>query len=331
MFGAYEEGTQNIIDATDADKKKKYICPECGSKVAFKPGHGFKKRHFACLGGDVCDGARHDGPSQWHTDHQYNIKNAKSGVNIEVIFKSEYKKRADQLLPSGYVVEYQKSPINPDERERREYVYAAATGKPLIWFIHDDLTITKTFTLGGRLGKNNPLSIVFRERKGGNIINAGIGKYEIDITKEEWVNIIVNNPYINIEKFIVRRAIHNGLKRIRTLNISLAWNEYGWFEDKLRRMELQQQLKEEPLKEIRIQIERKRYQWACGFVRWIPYSEPSIYEENRLYPENPTRFSKPTRKVFDIIDVYEKDRLEREALKGKRLGQPGYVKYCKTS
>jgi competence protein CoiA len=104
-----------------ATPKARAQCPDCGEPVIAKCGD-IVTWHWAHLAGGECD-AWAEGETEWHREWKSRFK------NVEVtIRRGDEWHRADAVTESGWVVEFQHSPISPREIQEREKFY-----RRMIW------------------------------------------------------------------------------------------------------------------------------------------------------------------------------------------------------
>lgn len=110
----------------EAEPGLRALCPGCGSEVIAKCGE-FKIWHWAHIGKRNCD---HwwEPETPWHR----NWKNKFPKEMREVRCKAESGEAhiADIRNPAGLVIEFQHSPIKPDERRSREAYY-----RNMVWVV----------------------------------------------------------------------------------------------------------------------------------------------------------------------------------------------------
>jgi competence protein CoiA len=98
-------------------------CPACQEKMIAKCGE-IKIWHWAHINGTDCDDW-HEPMTQWHLDWQNEFS---FDLQEVVISRGENTHRADVKLSGGVVLEFQHSPINPDDIKARELFY-----QKMIW------------------------------------------------------------------------------------------------------------------------------------------------------------------------------------------------------
>lgn len=180
MITAYKEGTKDLIFPT---RGMKGICPYCEKPLVTKCGF-IKLHHFAHKPGAECVSNKyHDGISDWHIEWQYMIDYPMPGVNVEVpLNNKEYQKRADLVTPSGYIIEFQKSPLPLEERLLREKHY-----QNMIWVVHEDLFRSRIWKEG--IGDKPVLFDI-----SGYLWSKNEG---FSIKKDKFIQSVINGPFFN--------------------------------------------------------------------------------------------------------------------------------------
>jgi competence protein CoiA len=118
-----------IILATEADKGKSYLCPECGGPLRARGGD-VRKRHFFHLAATNC---RQNSKSLAHLMTQIHLQKKLPGSKLEVPIG---RRIADLYWPQGKLVyEVQCSPILGSELLARNSDYGAL-GIRVIWIFH---------------------------------------------------------------------------------------------------------------------------------------------------------------------------------------------------
>ena len=104
---------------TEASKGANGICPYCGSKLVAKCGE-IKINHWAHIGNRNCD-PWWENETDWHRSWKGKFPNDWQ----EVIHRSDSGEKhiADIKTESGWVIEFQHSFLNPEERRSRIAFY----------------------------------------------------------------------------------------------------------------------------------------------------------------------------------------------------------------
>lgn len=129
-----------------AKPETKGLCPHCQSIVIAKCGE-IKIWHFAHVVNQDCD-LWHEGETAWHIEWKDNFPK-------EMIEKTIGIHRADLLTPSGFVIEFQHSPLEPKAIRAREDFY-----KKMIWVV-DASTFADNITLYERTGAEDMPTVQF--------------------------------------------------------------------------------------------------------------------------------------------------------------------------
>lgn len=111
----------------EATKGAKGTCPVCGSELIAKCGPD-RMNHWAHKGTRNCD-PWWENETEWHRAWKSNFPSDWQEV-IHTDKKTGEKHIADVCTPSGFVIEFQHSFLNAEERTKREQFY-----KNLIWVI----------------------------------------------------------------------------------------------------------------------------------------------------------------------------------------------------
>ncbi|MBR7182112.1 MAG: hypothetical protein IKD28_04945 [Clostridia bacterium] len=128
MFIAFDElGKRTHIK--DAKPTSVYFCPVCGDILCIRALNSLAvKQHFSHKRGSKClDNWRHD-MSEWHINWQEQFPEEYREI---VITKNGIKHRADILIQNT-VIEFQHSPISPEEFEERNFFYGNC-GYNVVW------------------------------------------------------------------------------------------------------------------------------------------------------------------------------------------------------
>ena len=113
------------------------FCPDCGSQLIPKCGQAQKKiNHWAHKGNRDCDSWA-EGETEWHLS--WKEKFPEEWREITQHDEHGEKHRADIKTGCEWIIEFQHSPLSPDERQAREDFY-----KKLIWVV-DGLRLKKDF------------------------------------------------------------------------------------------------------------------------------------------------------------------------------------------
>lgn len=129
MFVALDKETDRLIDADEAAcraEKACYACPCCGGDLILRAGE-VKAAHFAHRVGSDCDDFTHD-MSDWHKwwQSQFPVQCR------EVPFESNGERHRADVAAGDFVIEFQHSPISPDEFWRRNRFYNSC-GRLVYW------------------------------------------------------------------------------------------------------------------------------------------------------------------------------------------------------
>lgn len=119
------------VDIQDAIQGNEYFCQICHEQLIIKRG-SIKAHHFAHQSNSECDGWSHD-MSEWHHNWQLCFPE----INREVVLISGGKMHIADILINNTVVEFQHSPMSPDEFDDRNRFYTSL-GYKIIWLF--DLT-----------------------------------------------------------------------------------------------------------------------------------------------------------------------------------------------
>lgn len=111
---------------TEASKGANGICPSCGSKLVAKCGE-IKVNHWAHIGNRNCD-PWWENETDWHRSWKGEFPNDWQ----EVVHRADSGEKhiADIKTESGWVIEFQHSYLNPEERRSRIAFY-----KKLVWVV----------------------------------------------------------------------------------------------------------------------------------------------------------------------------------------------------
>ena len=126
-----ENNEDTYIDV--ASKDHEYHCPICDGAVFLKIGNGLRRPHFAHKSsgtdGRACDGWNYD-MSDWHRSWQEHFPEEWREVVVE---HDGIKHRADVLIEDNkLVVEFQHSPLSPEEYQERNVFYKNC-GYDIVW------------------------------------------------------------------------------------------------------------------------------------------------------------------------------------------------------
>lgn len=129
MFVALDRDTGLLVDADEAACRSDgghYACPCCGGGLILKAGE-IKAAHFAHREGSDCDDFTHD-MSDWHKwwQNQFPLQCR------EVPFEANGERHRADIAAGDFVIEFQHSPISPDEFWRRNRFYNAC-GRFVYW------------------------------------------------------------------------------------------------------------------------------------------------------------------------------------------------------
>lgn len=130
MIYALVDGVKSLAN----DSGEGGFCIGCGSPVVGKCG-SIKINHWAHKVGDDCV-ASYDSMSQWHIDSQNMFP-----IENQEVYVDGGSNRADVFSPSGYVIEFQNSPISFDNIVSREVAYSSDAGfskNGLIWVFNGE-------------------------------------------------------------------------------------------------------------------------------------------------------------------------------------------------
>lgn len=133
----------------EAERQAKGICPGCGNSLIAKCGEK-KIKHWAHKGKLVCD-VWWENETEWHRNWkgQFPV----DWQEIIQVSESGEKHIADVKTHEGWVVEFQHSYLNPEERRARNNFY-----KKLVWIVdgtrrkRDAKQFAKAFNEGKKLG-----------------------------------------------------------------------------------------------------------------------------------------------------------------------------------
>ena len=116
----------NYIDIDDAKQEEKYFCPVCGGELQIKKGD-IREHHFAHLAG-ICEDQWNYDMSEWHREWQRMFpKNTR-----EIVIEHNREKHRADILTGNTVIEFQHSPMSPDEFRERNQFYTEA-GYNVVW------------------------------------------------------------------------------------------------------------------------------------------------------------------------------------------------------
>lgn len=127
QFAIGEDGKR--VNANNAKKGVKYFCPMCRRGVTFR-NCTLKMKHFAHTPDDPCIDSWHHDMSEWHYTMQEYFDEQYREVVVE---KDGIVHRADVLM-NGVVIEFQHSPLSPEEFKARNDFYTSC-GYRVVWVI----------------------------------------------------------------------------------------------------------------------------------------------------------------------------------------------------
>lgn len=114
-------------DKAEATKGAKGICPSCGSELIAKCGE-LKVNHWSHKGNRNCD-QWWENETEWHRSWKNRFPKEWQEV-IHTDEKSGERHIADVKTPSGWILEFQHSFLNPEERLSRNTFY-----QKLVWVV----------------------------------------------------------------------------------------------------------------------------------------------------------------------------------------------------
>ncbi|MBI3236498.1 MAG: hypothetical protein HYZ48_02145 [Chlamydiales bacterium] len=158
---------QNLLLATLADKKSRYLCPECSKELKVRAGPHRRAHYYHLRGSSYC---RQHQKSLEHIQTQlFFLKNLPEGeCFLEYRFPA-INRIADVFWKGAKIVfEIQCSPISQQEVEDRTSDYAQE-GLDTIWILHDKRFDKKFLSLAEKHLRNHPCYYT-------NIDKKGIGK-----------------------------------------------------------------------------------------------------------------------------------------------------------
>ena len=128
MFIALDE-SGNRTHIKDAKSTSTYFCPICGEALCVRALNSLAvQQHFSHKRGSKClDNWQHD-MSEWHINWQEQFPEECREI---VVTKNGIKHRADILIQNT-VIEFQHSPISPEEFEERNFFYSDC-GYNVVW------------------------------------------------------------------------------------------------------------------------------------------------------------------------------------------------------
>ncbi len=182
-----------ITTAYAIDKKKQIfpskgihgICIDCGEEVVSKCGT-IVSHHFAHKSVTNCGNSLHDNKSDWHRKWQHTLIPAIPGENVEVtISDNKTIKRADLISNSGYIVEFQHSPLSITERLEREHHY-----KKIIWVVHTDRMNSRTW----KHNVSPSVPVFFNGDNDGMLLDGYIA-----LKKQKFIKWIINSKHFDKE------------------------------------------------------------------------------------------------------------------------------------
>jgi competence protein CoiA len=189
-----------MIYATSFDKKcaaqpgGQAFCPECGKPVIAKCGE-INIWHWAHVAKSDCD-IWSEGETDWHLGWKNNFP---IDCAEKIVSKNGITHRADVMTKAGWVIEFQYSPLNPEEIRERESFYGN-----MCWvfnaiepYLNDRLYFWHTVSMGDRFRWKHPnKSIFYPERR----IYLDIGDGRLFLTQHNWLD--TTPPYRGSGKFM---------------------------------------------------------------------------------------------------------------------------------
>lgn len=118
--------TRKRIIADNADRTVDYFCPVCHESVILKRGH-IVSAHYAHKT-SVCKDDWHHDMSEWHLSMQERFPEEQR----EIVVKNNGEIHRADILSENMVIEFQHSPISPDELLARNRFYTLA-GYKIAW------------------------------------------------------------------------------------------------------------------------------------------------------------------------------------------------------
>lgn len=131
MYIALDENNERV-DINNVVSGKTYYCPVCREQLLIRKGQ-IRKHHFAHLKENECtDSWKHD-MTEWHLNWQecFPIENR------EIVMRSEDEIHRTDIFTGETVIEFQHSPMSPEEFKERNEFYNDL-GYKVIWVF--DLT-----------------------------------------------------------------------------------------------------------------------------------------------------------------------------------------------
>ena len=126
------DSNSNRINATDAQKGQDYFCPICNGKLELRKG-SIRCHHFGHWKDQSCTETWSPEMSEWH----YNWQCMFPEDCREVVLQNRQELHRADVLINNVVVEFQHSPMSPEEFQERNQFYTSA-GHPIVWLF--DLT-----------------------------------------------------------------------------------------------------------------------------------------------------------------------------------------------
>ncbi|MBQ3001763.1 MAG: hypothetical protein IJD76_04755 [Bacilli bacterium] len=127
LFALNKEGRKVYIDY--AKRSEEYFCPCCGDKMILRLGD-VKIHHFAHSRESICDDSWHYDMTEWHFEWQNKFPKEYQEI---VKMNNGEKHRADILIEKHKVViEFQHSPLSPEEFKERNEFYNKL-GYKVVW------------------------------------------------------------------------------------------------------------------------------------------------------------------------------------------------------
>ena len=177
-------------------------CLDCGKEVISKCGT-IVSHHFAHVADSDCGSQYHDHKTEWHQSWQHSVIPALPGKNVEVtIEKDTAIKRADLISNSGFIIEFQHSPLSIIERQEREKHYGN-----MLWVIHTTKENSNTWrkqTKDIRLFFNGDDDTVYWYEF--------ISHKKLSCSKEEFIQFFINNKFFSLDGF--RKRESRAIKRL---------------------------------------------------------------------------------------------------------------------
>lgn len=132
-----QERLRTMVFAIDKDGKRihidkayvnyDYFCPICAEKLVLRKGD-VRRHHFAHHKSTNCTDSWHYDMSEWHQQWQEKFP----PENQEVVFELNGKKHRADVFINNRVIEFQHSPLSPEEFDERNEFYSSL-GYKVIW------------------------------------------------------------------------------------------------------------------------------------------------------------------------------------------------------